>query len=191
MRYKFRYFNGIYKTVAKFVIPFQNFLIVVAIFWLLYYIVGRLCILLGFNNYLLQDNILDMFLKVMYTFSISWAVIYCVFPKGAFLYDDHLVIARYSITLTNWKNRISVSYDEIEKVNVNYTDLHFTKYRFMLVVPCGDESCNVELTLKNGKKYFFSIEDQEEFCEKLNSILENRKQIFANENDKLDNIDKM
>lgn len=28
-----------------------------------------------------------------------------------------------------------------------------------------------ELTLKNGKKYFFSIENQEEFCENLNSLI--------------------
>ena len=37
----------------------------------------------------------------------------------------------------------------------------------------GDRAYNVELTLKNGKKYYFSIEDQEEFCENLSQLLEN------------------
>lgn len=42
-----------------------------------------------------------------------------------------------------------------------------------MVVPCGDESYNVELTLKNGKKYFFSIENQEEFCDNLTELINN------------------
>lgn len=183
MRYKFRYFNGIYKTAAKIAIPLQNFFIIVAAFWLFYYLVGRLAILIGIDNYLLRDDILDVFLRIMYTCSILWAAIYCFFKKGVFLYDDHLTIARYTVTLTNWKNRIFISYDEIEKVNVNYTDLHFTRYHFMLVVPGGDESYNIELTLKSGKKYFFSIEDQEEFCENLNLLLESRRQKFACKSD--------
>ncbi len=37
----------------------------------------------------------------------------------------------------------------------------------------GDRAYNVELTLKNGKKYYFSIEDKEEFCENLSQLLEN------------------
>lgn len=179
MRYKFRYFNGIYKSVASIGIPIQNFLLVVVFFWLFYYLIGRLSILIGIDNYLLQDSVLSIYLKIMYVCSIAWAVIYCVFRKGVFLYENCLVIARYTVTLTNWKNRITINYDEIEKVNVNYTDLHSTKYRFSMLVLCGDESYNVELTLKNGKKYFFSIEDQEEFCENLNLLLENRRKIFA------------
>lgn len=171
MRYKFRYFNGIYKTAAKIAIPLQNFMLIVLLFWLFYYLIARFSIFIGIDDYLLQDNVLNALLKIMYACAISWAVIYCVFRKGVFLYDDHLVIARYAITLTNWKNRITIRYDEIKKVNVNYTDLHFTKNRFSLVVPCGDEAYNVELTLKSGKKYFFSIENQEEFCDNLNLLL--------------------
>lgn len=97
-------------------------------------------------------------------------MIYCVLKKGVFLYQNHLVIARYTITLRNWKNRISIDYNDIESVIVNYSDLRFTKYHGSLLVPFGDDTYNVELTLKNGKKYFFSIENQEEFCDNLNSL---------------------
>ena len=38
----------------------------------------------------------------------------------------------------------------------------------------GDRAYNVELTLKNGKKYYFSIEDQEEFCENLSQLIESK-----------------
>lgn len=74
--------------------------------------------------------------------------------------------------MRNWRNRISVSYDDIESVKLNYSDLRFTKYHGSLLVPFGDDTYNVELVLKNGKRYFFSIENQEEFCEMLNSLLE-------------------
>ena len=124
---------------------------------------------------------MDAIRKIIFICSIIWAAVYCIFRKGVFLYDNHLVIARYTITLTNWKNRITISFDEIESVNVNYTDLHFTRYRFSFIVPCGDEAYNVELTLKNGKKLFFSIQDQEEFCQNLNLLMENYNKVKNND----------
>lgn len=177
MRYKFRYFNGIYKTVATFAGPFRNFFILVALSFLSYFLIGKFAALIGIEDYLINDTVWNILRKIILICSALWSIIYCVLKKGVFLYDNHLVIARYTITLTNWKNRISINYDDIESVNVNYTDLHFTKYRFLQIVPGGDESYNIELTLKNGKKYFFSIEDQEEFCQNLNLLIDKSKNI--------------
>lgn len=176
MRYKFRYFNRMYKTVASIVGPFQNFFLIWALSLLLFFLLGKLSIFIGLENYLINDTVWGILQKIILTCSILWAAVYCIFRKGVYLYDDHLVIARYTFTLTNWKNRITVNYDEIESVNINYSDLHFTKYRFSMLVLCGDEAYNVELTLKTGKKYYFSIEDQVEFCENLNLRIKNRKQ---------------
>lgn len=175
MRYKFRYANGIYKTCAKIIVPLQNFFIAIAFFLLIYYLFGRLTVLLGVEDYLISDTVIEIVQEIILVFSALSAVVYCVFKKGVFLYDDSLVIARYTITPINWKPRITISYDEIERVNVNYTDLRFTKYRFSMVTPCGDYAYNVELTLKNGKKYFFSIQEQEEFCNNLNILIDKAK----------------
>ncbi|MDE6155867.1 MAG: hypothetical protein K2F67_05450 [Eubacterium sp.] len=177
MRYKFRYFNGIYKSIAKFVGPFQNFFLTWVIFFIIYFLISKLFILIGLKDYVINDSMLGNFQKITFICSVLWVAIYLLFRKGVFLQENRLVIARYTFTLTNWRNRIIVNYDDIESVNVNFRDLHFTKYRFSFVVPCGDEAYNVELTLKNGKKYFFSIEDQEEFCDNLNLLLEKRKNV--------------
>ena len=126
MRYKFRYLNGIYKTLAAIAGPMLNFSITIAVFIVGYYLFAKI---------------------------IAW-----------FGVDD-------SITNINWNPYIVIKYSDIASVNINYSDLHFTKYRFSFVTLCGDESYNVELTLKNGKKYFFSIYNQEEFCENLNSLM--------------------
>ncbi len=166
-RYKFRYYNSTFKILNAFFVPLQNLLIPRA-FSLL---IVRLVSLVGLGQYINNSIIINALQKIILICSISWALIYCVFKKGVFVYKDHLVIARYTITLRNWKNRITVDYNEIKSIIVNYSDLRFTRYHGSLLVPFGDDTYNVELTLNNGKKYFFSIKDQEEFCNNLNLLI--------------------
>lgn len=175
VRYKFRYYNGIYKAIGRIVTPFQNFFLTWVIFFIIFFLIGKLMILFGLENYVINDFAIGIFQKITFICSTIWVVVYFVLKKGVFLYEDRLVIARYTITLTNWKNRIIIDYNDIESVNINFRDLHFTKHRFSLLVLCGDEANNIELTLKSGKKYYFSIENQEEFCDNLNLLLEKRK----------------
>lgn len=175
MRYKFRYLNGMFKTGAAIGNPFRNFCLTIALFLIPYYLIGRLTVLIGIEDYFLNGEVWGVIRKIMFICAFLSAGAYCIFRKGVFLYDDRLVIARYTFSTFNLKPRITIYYGEIESVNVNYTDLHFTKYRFSQVVPAGDEAYNVELTLKSGKKYFFSIQDQEEFCQTLNALLENKQ----------------
>lgn len=171
MRYKFRYFNGTAKVLNAFFAPLQNLLL--PRFCAL--LIIRFISLIGLGAYFNNDIAISVIQKAVIICSILWALIYVIFRKGIFLYDDRLTIARYTITLNNWKNRITVKYYDIESVNVNYKNLRFTRNYKSFLVPFGDEDYNVELTLKNGKKYFFSIENQEEFCENLNSLIENVK----------------
>ncbi|MCM1115463.1 MAG: hypothetical protein NC397_08210 [Clostridium sp.] len=174
MRYKFRYFNGFIKTAVTFITPIQNFWMLEIFCYALFFLVGKLAVVIGAEEYLFNDTVLSVLRTIVSICAISWAVMYCVFRKGVLLYEDCLVIARYTITPTNWKNRITIDYNDIAKVNVNYVDLNYIDYRFRMVVLGGDRAYNVELALKNGKRYYFSIENQEEFCDNLNSIIENR-----------------
>lgn len=170
MRFIFRYFNRSFKILCTILVPLQNFILppIIASFFI------RVIGLIGLGQYFNNDLIISIIQKIVIFVSILWAAIYIFFRKGVFLYDDYLVIARYTITLRNWKNRIKIKYDDIDHVNVNYTDLRFTKHHGSLLVPCGDNTYNVEITLKNGKKYFFSIENQEEFVSELLSRMDRR-----------------
>lgn len=85
------------------------------------------------------------------------------------------MIARYTITPFNWKWWMKINYSDIEKVNVNYFNLNYADYHYRMLNSGGDRNYNIELTLKNGKIFYFSIEDQEEFCENLNKLIENSK----------------
>lgn len=168
MRYKFRYLNNIYKTLAAIAGPMLNFSITIAVFLIGYYLFAKITAWFGVDDSIINNSV---FREVMIYSAFAVSLVYCFLKKGVFLYNDKLVIARYTITNINWNPYIVIKYSDIASVNVNYSDLHFTKYRFSFVTLCGDESYNVELTLKNGKKYFFSIYNQEEFCENLNSLM--------------------
>lgn len=167
--YKFRYYNGTFKLLSGIVITLQNLFIP----RILLLIIARLIAIAGFVEYLKNAFAAQAFVNLSLTLGTIWAVIYIFGRKGVFLYNDRLVIARYTITLRNWKNRITIKYSDIERVNVNYNNLFFTRHHGSQLVPLGDDGCNVELTLKNGKKYFFSIYDQELFCEQLESLIVN------------------
>lgn len=157
---------------AKFGILVQNLFIIVMLSRLIVYLLTKLSLLFGKEEYLFNKAIMNEMSRIMIICLFVSTAVHFILIKGVFLYDDRLVIARYTFSLTNWKPRIVINYNDIEKVNVNYFDIHFTKRRFSMLVLCGDESYNVELTLKNGKTYYFSIEDQEEFCENLNHLME-------------------
>ena len=151
MRYKFRYYNGTFKLLKSIVVPLQN-LLLPQIFAL---VILRVLALIGLGQYLNNDTAIGIIQKIILACSILWMVIYCVLKKGVFIYDEHLVIARYTITFRNWKNRIVLRYDEIESVNVNYNDLRFSQYHGSLLVPFGDNAYNVEITMKKRQEIFF------------------------------------
>lgn len=166
MRYKFRYSNSIYKSAARIAAPMQNFFMIIAIFFVVYNLIGRLCIFFNVSSLTIK-NFGEILQEPMFICAFLSAIIYCFLPKGVFINDSEIVIAKYTFVPFNFKMRIHIPYNEIEDINVNYSNIHFTKYRFSLVTLCGDESYNVEITLKNGKKYFFSIDNQEEFVQNV------------------------
>ena len=162
-----------FKTGSMIAGILQNFWLPWLIFYILYVLVGKVSILIGLDNYLSDDIVLYSLQRIVLIISISSVIVFCFFRKGVFLNENHLIIARYTITPFNWKWWIKIDYSDIEKVNINYFDLSYIDYHFRMLILGGDRAYNVELTLKNGKKYYFSIEDKEEFCENLSQLLEN------------------
>ncbi len=163
-----------FKLAAKIAAPMQKFFMTIAIFFISYNLIGRICILFNVTDLSIK-NIGSVMQKIMFICAFSAAIIYCFLRKGVFINASEIVIAKYTFVPFNFKMRIHISFDEIEKINVNYLDIHFTKYRFSLVTLCGDEAYNVELTLKSGKKYFFSIENQEKFCDNIDMLLSKKQ----------------
>lgn len=167
MRYKFRYLSSLDKFKAVILGFVQNFSITMFVIYLIVLLLGKILALFGINSLSESENFVSTILTITFGISFVLGILYWILKKGVFVYDDRLILAKYTFVPFNFKPRITVNYYEIESVNVNYYNIAVTKYRYSMVTLCGDKAYNVELTLKNGKKYFFSIENQEQFVEEL------------------------
>lgn len=83
--------------------------------------------------------------RIVFIFSISSVIVFCFFRKGVFLNENHLIIARYTITPFNWKWWMKINYSDIEKVNVNYFNLNYADYHYRMLNSGGDRNYNIEL----------------------------------------------
>lgn len=108
--------------------------------------------------------------------SIVLTIRYFVNYKGVILYDDHLEISRYTRAAGNKrKMNIDISYSDIESVYNSKENLYSNRRLARnFLVPGGDLSDYIEITLKGGKKFLFSIENQQEFVDEIiNKITDN------------------
>lgn len=163
MRYRFKYYNTTFKVLSYILVPVINVIIVSLIVSAL----TRVLLLFGIDNIVPNNTLESLYQDVIIYVSLAWNLVYIFFPKGVIVKEDSLVIVRYCITLRNLKFRIKVRFEDIESVNVNYNNLNLSKHYGAELVPLGDNNYNVELTLKNGKKLFFSIWGAEALCQEL------------------------
>ena len=133
-KYKFKAVNRILQFLLPFLCAADNFAIVFLLCRLGLGILGRI----GLADFLLQDPVLDYITKAVLILSVVYSLLPLVMPKGCFLYDDQVVLARYTITALNWKNKIAVPYYMIENAYVQYSSIYWTKDVFSELVPYGD-----------------------------------------------------
>lgn len=167
-KYKFKAPNRTFQLLLPFLCAADNFAIVFLLCRLGLGILGRI----GLADFLLQDPVLDYITKAVLILSVVYSLLPLVMPKGCFLYDDQVVLARYTITALNWKNKIAVPYYMIENAYVQYSSIYWTKDMFSELVPYGDFNYNVVLQLRDGKKYIFSVQDAEDCCTEIMAKVE-------------------
>ena len=167
-KYKFKAPNRTFQFLLPFLCAVDNFGIVI--------LLSRLCLAVlggvGLAKILLQDPVLDYITKAVLILSAVYGLLPLVMPKGCFLYDDQVVLARYTITALNWKNKIAVPYYMIENAYVQYGSIYWTRDMLFELVPYGDFNYNVVLQLRDGKKYIFSVQDAEDCCAEIMAKVE-------------------
>jgi hypothetical protein len=119
-KYKFKAPNRTFQLLLPFLCAADNFAIVFLLCRLGLGILGRI----GLADFLLQDPVLDYITKAVLILSVVYSLLPLVMPKGCFLYDDQVVLARYTITALNWKNKIAVPYYMIENAPVKLPTRH-------------------------------------------------------------------
>lgn len=168
MRLKFRYAN----FITKLLVVLSNIIKNAILPRIILISLVRILSLIGFAEMIDNDIFYDYATKAVIYLAIIFMGVYILFPKGVFVKDDYLIIARYTVTLTNWKPLIKIKYDDIEQTGINYTDLRFSKRHFSLLAG-GDYLSNIEIVTKKGRHYYFCINDQQEFCDYINKKIGN------------------
>lgn len=161
--YKFRYENGLGKVLQYHVSTVVNIFLPVLLSFALQMIIS----LLGLSQYVTVDS---MFYLTVFSFFVGFvfAIIYTVKFKGVILYDDHLEICRYTLVNNVPKMVIKIDYNEIRSVYNSYYNLRAdrAKARKSLLY-FGDCKNYIELTIRGGRMFLFSIENQKDFVEEI------------------------
>lgn len=165
--FEFKYDSRFSKFFGMFLSSLQN---------LLYPQIYCLILLLVLHFFNLTENWPGWISLTLFGISILCGFVlmirFWICKKGVFLYDSFMAIERYSTTLASRKMDIQINYHDIKHIYVNYQNLRSTPNYRKLLVMCGARDSYVELTLRNGKQYFFALENQEEFCNEVRLKLE-------------------
>lgn len=158
--YDFRYSSAIAKAVEVFLSALSNLLAPIFLCFAAFMIMS----LTGIEKYLDFEVYATLFCLSL-ILGIILVIRYCFIYKGVTLYNNSLEITSHS--LGNLKPKVVVNYSDISSVYNNRTDIRYNRRKARKTFIAGDYKNYVELTLKNGKQFCFSVENQEEFIDDL------------------------
>ena len=160
--YYFRYKNFSEKLASGFISFLSNLAIPIVSFYAIIFLLG----LFG----LLKHTPLE-FSFVLFSLSIVIGVIcairYCVCFKGVTLYDSYMEITTQNLGFGKESPKIKIKYSDIASVFNSTYNLRYDRRKARKTFIAGDLSDYVELTLKGGKQFCFSVYDQTEFLDEL------------------------
>lgn len=158
-------FNGTIIFLANFATP------IVA-----YYLFCMCMSVLGVFKYF-ELEILLALLGVAIIVGIVFALKYCFSFKGVTLYNSCMEISTQVLGFGKNKPKIIICYSEISSVFTSSYNLRYNRKKARKAFIAGDTKYYVELTLKNGKQYCFTVEEQDDFIneitERMNKSEEN------------------
>lgn len=160
--YYFRYANTLDKFMMNLLSFFVNFAFPIVTFYAIAIITG----IFGINKYLGAD-VLTVLLIVSIALGLICGIKFCVCFKGITLYDSYMEISTQTIGFGKNKPKIIIRYDDISSVFQNTYNLRYSRKKARKTFIAGDYQDYVELTLKGGKQFCFSVENQKEFIEEL------------------------
>lgn len=165
--YKFRYRSMGQKFAMWLKEACKCFLTPVIICCLIFFCMG----ITGTAKYVSTDMgglIFDVFVII----GIVMVLVCSVLPKKVTLLDNHLEIATGSILIKGKSPKIKINYDDIINAVESTENLKNNKIKMKNSYLAGDYTNYVEITLKGGKRFCFSVEKQKEFVSELVSRME-------------------
>lgn len=98
---------------------------------------------------------------------IIFALKFCFGFKGITLYNHYMEITTQTLGLGKSKPKIQINYSDIASVYNSTFNLRYDRRKARRTFIAGDLSNYVELTLRGGKQFCFSVSDQKECIEEI------------------------
>lgn len=160
--YDFKYSNIGHKLAVGFFSFCANLAVPIVTFYIILFAMG-LC---GIGKYLSIELWLAFFVFSV-TLGIILAIRFCFCFKGVILYDSCLEIITQNIGFGKNKPKITINYSDIASVFNSTFNIRYDRRKARKTFIAGDYSNYIELTLKGGKQFCFSVENQKEFLDEL------------------------
>ncbi len=160
--YNFKYSSFGHKLAVGFFSFFTNLGAPIVTFYLIVIAMG-LC---GITNHFSVELMMALlFLSII--LGIILAIRFCFCFKGVILYDYCLEIITQNIGFGKNKPKITINYSDIASVFNSTFSIRYDRRKARKAFIAGDYSNYIELTLKGGKQFCFSVENQKEFLDEL------------------------
>lgn len=92
---------------------------------------------------------------------------YCFSFKGVTLYSSSIEISTQVLGFGKNRPKITIYYSDIASVFISSYNLRYNRRKARKTFIAGDLKNYVELTLKNGKQYCFTVEEQDDFINEI------------------------
>lgn len=161
--YIFRYKNKTEKFTDAFFSACTNFGVPI----ITYILITLAISIIGITEYISINLWMALFFVSVIS-GILMMLKYSFSFKGVVLYEDKLKILTHTFGLGgSGKPKIVIKYTDIISVYNSTYNLKYDRKKARACFLVGDFSYYIELTLRGGKQFCFSVNDQEEFVEEL------------------------
>lgn len=176
--YYFRYANFSEKFANGFILFMSNLGIPIVSVYIIAFFLG-LC---GIGKYVNMD-IMMVIVFISILLGIFFAIKFCVGFKGVTLYDSYMQITTQTLGFGKSKPKIKINYSDISSIFISAYNLRYDRRMARKNFIAGDLKNYVELTLKNGRQYCFTVDRQDDFVNEVNVRMEANKEIDYGEQD--------
>lgn len=164
--YKFRYKSNGQKFAKWFAEACKNFFAPIIICLIIFFCMG----FTGTAKYISSETG-GLLFYISVILGVVMVVIYSVLPKKVCLFSEYLEIVTGGILSKGKSPKIKINYSDIADVHESTFNLKNDKAKMKNSFLAGDYTNYVELTLKGGKQFCFSVDNQTEFIDEIIKIV--------------------
>lgn len=159
------FYKYIYETNAKRIINMLTDILSIIIYPIGFGII--FFIFSSFRNYKWPPQLYILLLFVLIAIGIVFSIKYAKTKKGATLTDNEIIFAMHNRKKFNWKMSHNISYISVKSIYKPHNEITKTEYKKQAINKGLNPNSCVCIELCNGLKYYFSIENADDFIKNV------------------------